>query len=94
MKYAYKIGAAVLAVVVVLIAVFTPLICIGIESFAASTLVSISDARGYEEAKEIIEKGGAVMSEYAPKNISRKAPLESLPSALRNRGFLSHKGLQ
>lgn len=26
-------------------------------------------------AKEIIEKGGAVMSEYAPKNISRKAPL-------------------
>lgn len=55
MKYVYKFGAAALAILIIVIAVFTPLISIGIESFLASTIVTIADARGNEEAKALLE---------------------------------------
>ncbi len=58
MKYVYKFGAAALAVLVIVIAVFTPLICIGIDSALASSIVTLGDARGQEEAREIIESYG------------------------------------
>ena len=55
MKYVYKFGAAALAILIIVIAVFTPLICIGIESFLASTIVTLADASGNEEAKALLD---------------------------------------
>lgn len=55
MKTVYKIVAVLCSLAVILVAFFVPVICIRMDSLAASLLVTIGQAKGNEKAEEIIK---------------------------------------
>ena len=60
MKLGYKIVAAVISLLVIVVLVFAPLVYVGLESAAAQLLVTIGQYAGNETANEIINEYGQV----------------------------------
>ncbi len=62
MKYTYKIVAAVLALIVVVVLAFAPIIYVGIDSIATQLLLTIGQYAGNETAQQIINEKGQITS--------------------------------
>ena len=60
MKIAYKIISAGLAVIILAVLVFSPLVYVGIESLAAQLLLTIGQATGNSYANELINEKGQI----------------------------------
>ncbi len=60
MKLTYKIVSAILAVAVILVLVFSPLVLVRIQSTAAQMLVYIAQATGNSAAKDMVDSEGNI----------------------------------
>ena len=60
MKLTYKIIAAVLSLLVIVVLVAAPLVYVGMESLAAQLLVTIGQAAGNETAQQIVNDKGQI----------------------------------
>lgn len=60
MKLTYKIIAAILSLIVIVVLVAGPLVYVGMESVAAQLLVTIGQATGNETAQQIIDEKGQI----------------------------------
>ncbi len=69
MKLTYKIVSAILAVAVILVLVFSPLVLVRIQSTAAQLLVYIAQATGNSAAKDMVDSEGNI-SEHVGLEIS------------------------
>lgn len=69
MKLTYKIVSAILAIAVILVLVFSPLVLVRIQSTAAQMLVYIAQATGNSAAKDMVDSEGNI-SEHIGLEIS------------------------
>ncbi len=58
MKLVYKFGAALLAVIIIAVVIFTPLVYVSIESIAAQLLVGLGQATGNDYADALVGENG------------------------------------